>query len=101
MRRREFITYLGGMAATWPLAARAQQSVMPLIGVLGGGSVAADTFRVAAVKQGLKQAGYVEGENVAFEYRGADDQYSQLPALAADLAAHQVMVIVAMGNAAA
>jgi putative ABC transport system substrate-binding protein len=74
---------------------------MPVIGVLGGGSVSADNFRVAAIKQGLKEAGYVEGQNVAIEYRWADNQNSQLPALAADLAARQVMVIVAMGNAAA
>jgi hypothetical protein len=62
MKRREFIVLLGSGAAAWPVMARAQQSAMPVIGVLGGGSVAAGTFRVAAIKQGLKEAGYVEGQ---------------------------------------
>ena len=83
MRRREFITLLGASAG-WPLAARAQQPGCPVIGFLGTGSSQSDAFRIAAVRQGLIEAGYVEGRNVAFEYRCAEDQYERLPALATE-----------------
>lgn len=95
MRRREFIAFLGG-AAAWPIAARAQQPTMPTVGFLGAGPSQSGGYRVSAVRQGLFEAGYIEGRNAAFEYRWAEGQYGRLPALAAELVRREVAVIVAI-----
>jgi ABC-type uncharacterized transport system substrate-binding protein len=97
MKRREFITLLGGTVIAWPLAAQAQQTVMPVIGFLHAGSLAVNSRTVAAFHEGLADAGYVEGRNVAIEIRWANNQLDQLPALVADLVGLRPAVIVAAG----
>src|SRR5260370_7732917 len=99
MRRREFIPLLGGTAAAWPPAVHAQQPDMPVIGFLGTRASGDDPQFLTAFRSGLKEAGYVEGQNVAMEYRFAANQYDRLPTLAAELVRRRVAVIVAHGRA--
>ena len=98
MRRRDFITLVGGGVAAWPLTVRAQQPATPVIGLLSSRSPAVDTLPIAVIRQGLNELGLVEGQNVALDYRWADGQYDRLAALAADLVRRQVAVIVAIGG---
>jgi len=97
MRRRDFVTLLGGAAAAWPVAARAQQPV-PVIGLLSSGALESDAARLAAFRQGLSEVGFVEGRNVAFEYRGMQGHYDLAPAFVADFVRRPVSVIVAIAS---
>jgi putative tryptophan/tyrosine transport system substrate-binding protein len=99
MKRRDFITLVGGAAASWPLAARAQQRALPVIGVLYGVSAAEWVEPMAGFHRGLGEAGFVEGRNVAIEYRWAEGQYERMPAMAADLIGRKVAAILVGGNA--
>ena len=101
MRRREFVALIGGIAVAWPLSAPAQQRTMPVVGVLSPATSEADANRMNAIRQGLKDAGYIEGENVMIEYRSAENQLDRLPALAGDLVSRQVNVILTIATPAA
>jgi putative ABC transport system substrate-binding protein len=101
MKRRDFITLLGGAAATWPLVARGQQAAMPIVGFVEGRSAEATVRQAALFRKGLSETGYVEGQNVMVEYHWLDGQYDRLPALMADLVRRRMAVITAISNAPA
>src|SRR5262245_62713398 len=100
IRRRKFLATLGGAAVAWPLTARAQQSAMPVVGYLNGGSPESDASRLTGLRRGLNETGYVEGRNLVIEYRWAGNQADRLPALATDLVQLRVAVIVSPGRVA-